>query len=145
MFFSRGCLTVINKLLPSVLSDERSLYMPTYCYLGVALAYYISTSTKYYLYNYNYGVSFVRRSWLFLWFWFFYLRFDSHPPATHLTAGVSLKRRRWSRRIRLMHNSRLVRLLRLKFGIGASHLRVFPALRHGPDAQTQVRGHQTWN
>jgi len=82
----------------------------------------------------------------FLWFWFFYLRFGSHPPVTHLTAGVSRKRRRRrSRRIRLMHNSWLVRRLRLKFGIGARHLRVFPALWHGPDAQTQVRGHKTWN
>jgi len=44
-----------------------------------------------------------------------------------------------------MHDSRLVRRLRLEFGIGARHLRVFPALRHGPDAQTQVRGHETRN
>jgi len=72
----------------------------------------------------------------FLCFWFFFFRFDSHPPVTLLTAGVSRKRRRRSRRIRLMHNSRLVRRLRLKFGIGARNLRVFPALRHGPDAQT---------
>lgn len=59
------------------------------------------------------------------------------------TAEVSRKWCRQSRRVCWVHNSRLVHCLRLQFGISASHLSVFSALRHGSDAQAQVRGYQT--
>jgi len=64
-------------------------------------------------------------------------------PTIDSTAEVSRKWCRQSRRVGRVHNGRLVHRLRLQFGIGASHLCVFSALWHGPDAQAQVCGYQT--
>lgn len=64
-------------------------------------------------------------------------------PTIDSTAEVSRKWRKQSRRVCRVHNGRLVHRLWLQCGVGASHLCVFSALRHGSDAQAQVRGYQT--